>query len=302
MTTDEVKVSVRDFTAVDLQAAIKLGQSYYPTDSPCLNREYLQWLYFQNPHGTATLVVAQIDDEWAGMTALIPVRLRRGTEVARARYAVNVLSHPAHRTKNIFVKMISAMKLHLSGSDELLIGHPNAAAVPGWKRQKMEFRDDLYPCVVLPNLKLGGHKWQRLSDPRAIARVKFGADTGETFRIDHDSDYVTWRYLRAPHRAYNVYVSNGHGGFGTEMIVTRRFRAGTTLCVDWTSDGALKNGLGFAPYLAMLPLQVRNKVIESRRGVALGDGKKIPFFATSFGNVSRRNSEFAGVTLGASDF
>lgn len=300
--TEEVKVSVRDFTAADLQAAIKLGQSYYPPDSPCLNHEYLHWLYFQNPHGTATLVHAQVGEEWVGMTALIPVRLRRGAEVARARYAVNVLSHPAHRTKNIFVKMIAAMKSHLAGSNEMLIGHPNAAAVPGWKRQKMEFRDDLYPCVVLPNLMLGSRKWQRLSDANALSGVKFCADGGESFRIDHDRDYVTWRYLRAPHRTYNVYVSNADNGVGTEMIVTRRFRAGTTLCVDWTSDVAVKKGFGFLPYLAMLPLQVRDNLIGSRRGVPLGDGKKIPFFATRFGTENHRNSEFAGVTLGASDF
>ncbi|MBK6957772.1 MAG: hypothetical protein IPH22_04680 [Nitrosomonas sp.] len=66
----------------------------------------LKWLYIDNNEGPATLIVAEEDDLWIGMMVLIPVTLERKGELQKACFAVNLLAHPEHRTKNLFVKII----------------------------------------------------------------------------------------------------------------------------------------------------------------------------------------------------
>ena len=67
---------------------------------------YLNWFYGKNPNGPATLIVAHEGDLWIGLIVLIPITLYFKQQEQRACFAVNVLTHPEHRAKNLFVKMI----------------------------------------------------------------------------------------------------------------------------------------------------------------------------------------------------
>jgi hypothetical protein len=120
-----------------------LGNTYYPKGHPAVSRDYLRWLYLNNPSGSATLIVALENDLWIGVIALIPIALECEGVVQKACFAVNVLTHPDHRSKNSFVKMIKFARQILSGERVWLLGHPNANAIPGWRRQKMYFRAPL---------------------------------------------------------------------------------------------------------------------------------------------------------------
>ena len=97
----EVEADLSYFEGIKL-----LNKSYYQTGHHLLEERYLEWLYLLNPAGMARLVLALEKGEIIGMLALIPVDLLIGNSKERAHYCVNVLSHPDHRTKNIFTRLI----------------------------------------------------------------------------------------------------------------------------------------------------------------------------------------------------
>lgn len=140
----ETRISALSCDISHLPWLIKLGRTYYPEDNPALSEHFLKWLYIDNNEGPATLIVAEEDDLWIGMMVLIPVTLERKGELQKAGFAVNLLAHPEYRTKNLFVKIIKCTREHLSSQNIWLLAHPNANSAPGWKRQKMMFRDPLH--------------------------------------------------------------------------------------------------------------------------------------------------------------
>src|SRR5260221_349964 len=120
---------------------LEMHASPYPVAHPARRTEYLQWLHLSNPfgNGIVTLVVGDDQSLLAAMGA-VPFRIGVGRESLIAYSVVNVLVHPLHRTKNLFVKMIRVLFASLRERGAWLVGHPNDAAFPGWKRAKMCFK------------------------------------------------------------------------------------------------------------------------------------------------------------------
>ncbi len=211
---------------------IKLGETYYPKGAPICTEDYLKWFYLDNPEGPATLIVAREGDLWIGFMALIPVRLEYAGQLHKACFAVNVLTHPQHRNKNLFVKMIKCAREFLTGRGIWLMGHPNANAVPGWKRQKMIFRNPLQVFLVKISLLAKIRRINSFDQLRELPSSFWsGLTDTQGLHLKYTPEFIRWRFLDAPHREYVITAVERLGELAG-LRVTRHFKGPFDLMVD----------------------------------------------------------------------
>lgn len=299
----ESQISTIQCEATHFADLISLGRTYYPAGHHALTEKFLKWLYLDNPYGAATLVVASEGKLWVGLIALIPVMLECNGVKQTACYAVNVLTHPEHRSKNLFVKMIKYAREALSQNNVWLIGHPNSNAVPGWKRQKMNFMNPLH--LYLSKLGLFGvrriHSLEQLCDlPESFWNsLKERAD----MHVAYTPEYIAWRFLNAPHRKYEVSAVYS-GGALIGLRVTRRFKGPVDLMLDAIAPIAKFGDVLASVRWPTLVMHSGSGVLASEieRGCwRLPVNRVFPFFVTTWNNVPATDS-MSGVSLTASDF
>lgn len=290
-----------------LPALITLGSTHYSPGHPALSENFLRWFYLDNPYGCATLIVAQENDLWIGLIVLIPIVLEgAGGRLQNACYAVNVLTHPQHRGKSLFTKMISHARNLLSASEVWLLGHPNSNATPGWQRQKMEFREPLNLHFIKPRLPFSAIREMRLTSLHDLQTIPESFWTGLRNRTDthlkYTPEFVAWRFLSAPHRKYKVSAVTRKGVL-LGIRVTRSFKGPIDLMVDFIGPVASLGDLFSSRCKPTLVMHAGcgNTVDEVKRGSwRIPVRRKIPFFVTTWGHADK--SDMTGITLAASDF
>ncbi|WP_123056809.1 GNAT family N-acetyltransferase, partial [Vibrio cyclitrophicus] len=96
-----------------------------------------------NPNGSGQCVTVTLNDEIIGNFFLVATSVTVNGVVKKGYFATDVLTHPEHRDKNLFVKMIRKSITYLKEEKKFIVGHPNKNAIPGWKRTKMEFGPEM---------------------------------------------------------------------------------------------------------------------------------------------------------------
>lgn len=284
----------------EIEEIIRINSSYFPANSRALDHKYMRWLCTRNPFGPAEIVVASEGTEWVGITILIPIRLRRNSAVQSARFAINVLSHPDHRSKNIFVRLIESIRSRMATSGEWLIGHPNAAAIPGWTRKRMEFRQDLAPYILVPTLGLSTTRSTPISSAGELQSVFLAPPQDGKWRVDYSIDFIVWRYLADPLQRYSVYALSDRDGANLGIYSTCGYKHGIDLLVDAMTAHPFDVRSGVRPLLAMVPEELAARQSHPF-AFRLPSKKRIRFFVSTWGQ-SVPDTELQGITLGASDF
>ncbi len=286
---------------------IEIGKTYYATGHPALTEEFLAWFYLHNPAGKATLVIAHEEGIWIGVIALIPVLLQRAGQMQKACFAVNVLTHPEHRSKNLFVKMIRRAKEYLAADDTWLLGHPNANAMPGWRRQKMQFREPLKLRMAKWRSPFSGVKITRIKNGDQLRElpVDFWASMAERNDVHllYSPEFIEWRFLDAPHREYTV-AAIYHGGSLMGLRVTRTYKGPVALLVDYVAPLAsltMVVGSATSPTLVMHSGCGLGKEHVQAGSWKLPLNRTFPFFVTRW-TAAVQPLDVSGITLAASDF
>ncbi len=303
----ETEISALSCDSSHITSLIGLGNRYYPDGHPALSKDFLKWFYLDNPYGPATLVIAHEEDLWIGLIALIPTVLECKGKLQKACFAVNVLTHPDHRTKNLFVKMIKCARQTLAEQGVWLLGHPNANAVPGWKRQKMDFRDPLHLYLAKFNWILPFRNTRRISSLEQLRELPSDFWQSLTERPDthlkYTPEFIAWRFLDAPHRKYVVSAVESRGNL-LGLRVTRRFKGPVDLMVDFVAPVSM---LGDVLSSVSRPTLVMHSGFgcaanEIDRGCwKLPLRRAFPFFMTTWDGTSIVDG-LSGITLAASDF
>src|SRR5687768_14401099 len=105
MASDTATIEIGSIREFGLPAIEALSSTFYPSGHRARRPEYLRWLYEENPCGLGEVVGARENGFLIGMMGLIPLRVQIGREIVVARMVVDVLTHPEHRNKNLFVRM-----------------------------------------------------------------------------------------------------------------------------------------------------------------------------------------------------
>lgn len=284
---------------------IAFGATYYPVGDPNLDVDYFRWLCLQNPAGIAQAIVIREEGRLIGQAIMVPVNLGYAGTSVRGYFVVSVLTHPDYRNRRLFSTIIDAASTFVSGRGEWLLGHPNAAALPGWTRKQMTFREPLVPHLAGMRFGLGS----RIQIIRTEAELKRVWPDLANWCMPEDDlavgvlrsmEYMLWRFMRRPDRQYRLGICRAKSGAMTGFFVTTRWKHHLDLVVDHgccPGDGRAIHV--DRPAIAMLPRAAGCTANAHLPAWRLPVRKTMPFFATTFADDKLR---FDGVTLAASDF
>lgn len=271
-----------------------------------MSQAYIDWLYLDNPNGLAQVVIASQEDQWVGFLALVPVALRRGQDRKPAFYVVNVLVHPEYQGKHIFSRMIGVAKSYAKDQAAFLMGHPNKAALPMWKRARMQFHQSLRPTAISPGLPFVSGVTVRIESIEELVRLGVdreseGFYSEEYFQVEVSSQYVNWRYLKHPFTSYQVRAGTSKGRL-TRLAITKRVRPMAHLLVDYFAPQV--KATGGKPVLPWFTVAFGTEAARNRRSLgemSIPVKKEIPFFCTD-GTAELDSHALALLGLSASDF
>ncbi len=131
-----------DFEIVPSDAAcdrldryVGLFRAAFP-DSPKLTREYLKWLYADNPVGAVIGVDAYANGELAAHYALVPVEVELKGKTFLACWSLNTATHPRFQGRGLFLKLAEeAYRIAAARGCMSVIGVANKNSTPGFLRR-----------------------------------------------------------------------------------------------------------------------------------------------------------------------
>jgi len=165
-------------------ASLEAYRALLGTTSAPYEREYLPWLYRDNPWGQAVGCNAYAGDALAAHYATIPVEATLDGAPARGLLSLNTATHPTHQGKGLFTRL--AEQTYARARElgyEFVVGVANANSTPGFVR-KLGFQ------LVTPLDVLVG-----------IGGVAASGDSGVGFALAWTETALRWR-LRRPHARY----------------------------------------------------------------------------------------------------
>ncbi len=282
-----------------------LNSSYYEESHPIHQNDYMDWLYLNNPFDSATAILVEEEGIYIGIMVLIPIILMVNKKEQKSCFAINVLSHPEHRKKNLFIKMIDYTKKYLSEENIWLIGHPNRQAVPGWKRKKMSFKASLEAKITKVRLPFSGYKEVKVncaSELTLLPKSLWNEMDNSGVKIKNTPDFIKWKYFDAPHTKYLVskVIKND---VVIALKVYKYFKGPIKLLlhvITNTNDLAEVSKCRF-PSIHMVPKSGGYKESLNSSLFNFTLKKEIPFFVSSW-KAEYDDSDFSCVTLAASDF
>ncbi|HCR3764250.1 TPA: GNAT family N-acetyltransferase [Citrobacter freundii] len=191
-----------------LKKIIPFYKTAYDSENRIFNSEYLPWLLYKNPHGEGVSVNIKLNGEIISNMFLIPINMIKNGGDRKGYYVVDVLSHPLHRDKNLFVKMIRVTVEKIKSERAILIGHPNSNALPGWRRTKMNFMPPLQSYLTKPNWKLTIKNIKANRELVSSSTIGKEIDNiignSRNLIINADAQFINWRYIDHPCKKYKV--------------------------------------------------------------------------------------------------
>lgn len=290
-----------------LKGLITLGESYFPQGNPALSAEFLKWSYIDNPAGPATLIIAHEDGVYIGMMALLPIMIERDGQSYKACIAVNALTHPEHRKKNLFLKILKYTCEYASANQIWLLAHPNANAFPAWKRSRMMFREPLQLHLAKFGCPFSGKRVRQiksLDELKALPAAFWDKLSKKSdVHVKYTPEYVAWRFLDAPLMGYVVSAVEKKGEL-LGLRVTRHFKWMVDLMVDFIAPDDTLGAVMSSVYKPTLILHSGSGGMsnEVKKGAWFVPYKRtFPFFITTWA-AGLESDDMNGITLAASDF
>ena len=283
----------------------ELNSTYYDENHPILDSIYLRWIYLDNPAGRATLILVEQDEIYIGVMALIPIMLINQGKHQNACFCIHVLSHPGHRNKRLFLKMINFTKKHLEENGIWLLGHPNKNAIRGWRKQKMQFKPSLLAHLSKFRWPFTPYKVTKVTSITELEELpnefwNRSIKNGMVYMNDNP-EFISWRYLNAPFCDYEVsLITKDNQPVG--INVTKAFKGPLRLMVHYYSN--LEN-LSQVVRANKLTIVMVSNISGTSSSILKGCWKlpvqkHMPFFLSDW-DVSQKSRDYSLLTLGVSD-
>jgi len=188
--------------------------------------EFFRWKHLENPFGRSFMLVAEEEGRIIGLRAFLRWILRTGDRELRAVRAVDTATHPEFRGMGVFSRLTLEALGALREEADLVFNTPNAKSLPGYL--KMGWRKvGRVPVWIRVRRPVTFARGLRSLD-RPAARGRAGpppggeeASTalreeglsllredavapGDAWATPRSSEYLRWRYGRAPGLGYRV--------------------------------------------------------------------------------------------------
>lgn len=223
---------------------VALASSIYG-DVPDLGHEsYYQWLYRDNPAGTAVVAAARISGVLVGHYAVVPSVVWLNGQEILAGQGVNAMTRRDHEGRGIFARLVSlADEACRDCGIRLVYAIPGPQAAP-WFRTLLRYGEAAPIPLWLRPVRLGGLLRPGADRPEMVRRLVRGLDAGLVpllrqwrarrnshgleirpmdragpevdalwgrgrgsyqFVLARSSRHLSWRYLCCPSRQYRIW-------------------------------------------------------------------------------------------------
>jgi hypothetical protein len=274
-------IKIVDSTEENLNEMVSFYRNYFaPKDEIC-SKDYLTWLYLDNPYGKAKLFLFYEEGELVGSTALIPSKLNHNSE--NVYYAANVLVLPRAKNKLIFFLTIKSILKFLKENDAILIGHPNGKALPFWKKMKVNF----FPTKKLSFLS-------KFSFFDTSIKVKQIFNVGELLDfkcsdkigLPLNAKFYSWKFFNRNGCDYKKYILQDRNNNTIGFYITKKIFGPITLIVDYqfitTNENYLKYiSFGTLIYSSNFEDEVSTQIPFGNKTLVCFISKKLPFSETN---------------------
>jgi hypothetical protein len=212
-----------------------------------LTPEFWDWQFARQPANRLGIWIGEYHGEIVAQVPANIVRVKWGNRELLAAWVIDLLVHPAHRNKALFIRVARFSNQEMSESGiSLCLGLPNKKSLPAAVRFVSHTLVCQVPVLVLPvrwnrllermgipswagaalgPLAAAGHRLTRFparktkgvvirevpSFPEAIDDFWRRASTPHKIISVRDRKYLTWRYFGCPGRTYEVKIAEEKG-------------------------------------------------------------------------------------------
>ncbi|WP_261857322.1 GNAT family N-acetyltransferase [Photobacterium sanguinicancri] len=235
---NDIKVQVHDASENLIGDLKDFYHSYYSDDNRVFINGYLEWFLLKNPVSIGKCVIVTLEDKIIGNMFLIPLNVQHKGATKVGFFAADVLTHPEHRDKSLFIKMIRKTIEEVKEKEQFLIGHPNDAATPGWKRTRMKFGQPYKSYLSKSTLISSGVKHTEIKSKDDLFKyedeINYLSNT-TNLTVKTDCHFIFWKYMSNPSKAYKVEAVSYNGSL-IGLIVSYKFKGIFDRVVHYLAD------------------------------------------------------------------
>ena len=240
---------------------VALARSIYGDNADLGCESYFEWLYRDNPWGTAVVATARVNGRLVGHHAVLPLRAWLNGQEILVGQGINTMTRRDYEGRGIFAKLVSlADTACREQAIQLIYAIPNSQAAP-WFRTVLRYRevasipvwvrpvgltgllrDDVCPGRFLRGLSqildVGFvpllRRWRSRRNPsrleiRPLDRTEpevdllwqKGRDT-HRFAMTRSGAYISWRFHRCPTRHYRIWGAYAEGELCAYVVARER--------------------------------------------------------------------------------
>lgn len=314
---------IRQYRAGDERQILPLFNKVLGNGSP-KTLEHFDWQFWEHPQGRGWLTVAEVNEEIVGLVAVMRQHLNYSGREIIAGQGVDLVVHPEHRRKSLFIEMRESSRKHVhSEGAELISGFPNRMAYltlinyPNWfkvthlKSFTYEFgwkrigaARGSATCNILGAIDSLKNKirvsWKRKpknvtivdssSLPDDSAETLLEINSFEVLSVWKDLEYLKWRYENHPkhrYRFHRLIISNKVEG----LIVSRN-------CGDWIALCEVMNRTKDIEQTALLLEHVVDYYRQTPATEIAFWGFDTGFFETAFREAGFTMKNTSGIVFG----
>jgi GNAT superfamily N-acetyltransferase len=249
----ERKWKVRSYKEGDEEGIVELTKLAFGWD----DRKYWNWRYKENPAGIGKIVLADDGGKTVGHGALIPIKMKVGTEIVTAYISADSVTHPGYRRQGIFETLDREKRVEAAkDGNYIAYRFPNkvsyqGAMKSGWS-EVCRLKTFIKPLKLENPLKIYFSNrflrkffaaignfiifvLYRTKKPPKVSGLTIGRISSFDDRIndlwrkvsnDHDimvvrsKEYLNWKYIEMPDNNFVIYGAEKEGQISGYIILT----------------------------------------------------------------------------------
>jgi GNAT superfamily N-acetyltransferase len=265
--TMERKWSMRAYKQGDEEGVFELWKAVYP-EGEYDREKWLRWwqrTYENNPAGPGRIWLAEHGDKIVGQYAIVPMRVKIGSETVLCSQSVDTMTHPDYRRQKIFETLAKEVYDEAERDGiHIVYGFPARISYPGFVKKlswfdvaamqlmfkplnwrnaiKLKFKNKFLQTVLAIGAGLVLNKvFFRTQKPPSLEGLAINQVTSFDDRINdlwakissqyhimivRDKDYLNWRYS-APGANYSIFVAEKAGEICGYLVLEHKLQSGT---------------------------------------------------------------------------
>ncbi|HKB20772.1 MAG TPA: GNAT family N-acetyltransferase [Gaiellaceae bacterium] len=227
MSSWEKTVIHRRFRREDKAAVISLLRGTFDDWNGDWAERYWEWKFEQNPHGAARIWVGDDDGRIAGCYIWTPVQLRFDGATLLGAESVDAAVHRDYRGQGVFTKLaraavedestaelalVYAFPVEGAYGGQVRVGFAPWTPVAGIARPLLSapIRRRRFPDLALAETAQFDSRFEAFSNGRSDWELT----------VQHDADYLQWRYRKHPSRTYGTIACERDGEITGYCVLT----------------------------------------------------------------------------------